>query len=347
MPKSVTSNAMFTRRFLLVACGAALLAGCNNSGSSTDNASSPSAGAASGSNASNKYTIAVIPKGTTHSFWKSVEAGARKAGAEFGANIIFKGPVKESDRAAQISIVDQFVSQGTSAIVLAPLDETALVKPVRSAKEKKIPVVIIDSALKGTPGTDYASLVATDNKKGGVLAGEQMAKLLGGKGKVVMLRYQEGSASTADREEGFVSVMKKNAGITVISENRYAGATAGEAKDSALNMIDKLREADGIFAPNESSALGMLLALRQAGLAGSKKFVGFDASPPLMEGLNKGEINALVAQNPTKMGYEGVKTAIAVIKGEKVKAAIDTGVAVITKDNLNSPEVKEVLSENK
>jgi ribose transport system substrate-binding protein len=170
--------------------------------------------------------------------------------------------------------------------------------------------------------------------------------LLGGKGKVVLLRYQEGSASTGDREEGFLSVMKKTPGITIISENRYAGATAGEAKDAALNMVDKLKDANGIFAPNESSALGMLLALRQAGLAGKVKFVGFDASPPLLEGLKKGEINALVAQNPTKMGYDGVKTAVAAVKGEKVETSIDTGVAVITKENLDSAEVKEVLNEN-
>jgi ribose transport system substrate-binding protein len=321
------------------------IAGCNNGGNPNAESNSTSTGGSTASGGK-QLTIAVIPKGTTHSYWKSVEAGAKKAGAEIGANIIFKGPVQESDRAGQISIVDQFVSQGSSAIVLAPLDNAALVKPVRNAKGKNIPVVIIDSSLKGTVGTDYASYVATDNTQGGVLAGQQMVKLLGGKGKVVLLRYQEGSASTAEREEGFLSVMKKTPGISVISDNRYAGATAGEAKDSALNMVDKLKEADGIFAPNESSALGTLLALRQAGLAGKVKFVGFDASPPLLEGLNKGEISALVAQNPTKMGYEGVKTAVAAVKGEKVETQIDTGVAVITKDNLKSPEVKEVLNEN-
>jgi ribose transport system substrate-binding protein len=331
------------------------LNGCNNSTSPTSNSSNlnssnlnSSAGNSATAGASaTTYTIAVIPKGTTHSYWKSVEAGANKAGQELGANIVFKGPVQESDRAAQISIVDQFVSQGTSAIVLAPLDNVALSKPVKNAKARKIPVVIIDSALKGNPGTDFDSFVATDNQQGGVLAGEQLVKLLGGKGKVVMLRYLEGSASTNEREEGFLSVMKKTPGITVISDNRYGGATAGDAKGSALNMVDRLKEANGIFAPNESSALGMLLALRQAGIAGKVKFVGFDASEPLLDGLQKGEVNALIAQNPTKMGYEGVKTAVAVLKGEKVKPTIDTGVAVITKDNLNSPEVKEVLNENK
>jgi ribose transport system substrate-binding protein len=328
------------KRVLPFVCGIFLvaIAGCNNSetASTTSNSSDTS-----------KPTIAVIPKGTTHAYWKSVQAGALKAGEEVGANIIFKGPVKESDRAGQIKIVEQFVSEGTAAIVLAPLDDTALVKPVRAAKNKKIPVVIIDSALKGTTGTDFDSFVATNNREGGVLAGEKMVSLLKGKGKIVMLRYQEGSASTNEREEGFLSAVKKEAGIKIISDNRYAGATAGEGKDSALNMVDKLREADGIFAPNESSALGMLLALRQAGLAGKKTFIGFDSSKPLLEGLNKGEIAALVAQNPTKMGYEGVKTAYAAHKGETFEKNIDTGVAVITKENLNTPEIKTVLGEEK
>ena len=324
---------------VLLPCAAILaIAGCNNAPSETPAPSSGSAAAAT-----KKMTIAVIPKGTTHVYWKALEAGARQAGKETGAEIEWKGPLKESDRAGQIQIVQQFTSDNVSAIVLAPLDDVALVKPVQSAAAKKIPVVIIDSALKAQSGKDFVSFVATDNYKGGVLAGERMAKLLNGKGKVVMLRYQEGSDSTHNREEGFMSVMKKNPGITMISDNRYGGATAGESKDAAMNMIDKLRAADGIYCPNESSTLGMLLAMRQNGLAGQKKFVGFDSSPQLLEGLNKGQIDALVVQNPKKMGYEGVKTAVAAIKGEKVEEKIDTGIAVVDKSNVDSAEMKDLL----
>ncbi len=324
---------------LILPCAAILaIAGCNNAPSDTTTAQN-----SSGTASANKMTIAVIPKGTTHVFWKSIEAGARQAGKELGAEIQWKGPLKESDRAGQIGIVQQFVSEGTSAIVLAPLDDTALVNSVQRAANKKIPVVIIDSALKGQVGKDFVSFVATDNYQGGVLAGERMAKLLNGKGKVVMLRYQEGSDSTHNREEGFLSVMKKNPGLTMLSDNRYGGATAGESKDASMQMVDKLRAADGIYCPNESSTLGMLLALRQSALAGKKKFVGFDSSPQLLEGLNKGEIDALVVQNPKKMGYEGVKTAVAAVKGEKVPEKIDTGIAVIDKNNVNTAETKELL----
>jgi len=287
--------------------------------------------------------IAVIPKGTTHSFWKSVEAGARQAGTELGVEIIWKGPLKEDDRAQQIAVVQQFVSSGVNAIVLAPLDDTALRNPVRSAGEHSIPVVIFDSALKGEAGKDFISFVATNNYRGGEIGGEELVRLLGGKGKVVLLRYSEGSASTAEREAGFLSVMKKNPGITLLVDNRYGGATISSAQDASMNLIDKIREADGIFCPNESSTQGMLLALRQTGLAGTKTFVGFDTSSFLLAALNKGEIQALVAQNPTRMGYLGVATAVKHLRGEKVEPAIDTGCVLVTKENRHAPEVEAVV----
>jgi ribose transport system substrate-binding protein len=287
--------------------------------------------------------IAVIPKGTTHSFWKSVEAGARQAGAELGVEIIWKGPLKEDDRAQQIGVVQQFVSSGVNAIVLAPLDDTALRTPVKSAADHHIPVVIFDSALKGEVGKDFVSFVATNNFHGGEIGGEELVRLLGGKGKVVLLRYSEGSASTAEREAGFLSVIKKNPGITLLVENRYAGPTISSAQDASMNLIDKVREADGIFCPNESSTQGMLLAMRQTGLAGQKKFVGFDTSAFLLAALAKGDVQGLVAQNPSRMGYLGVATAVKHLRGEKVEPSIDTGCVLVTKANRNTPEVEAVV----
>ena len=287
--------------------------------------------------------IAVVPKGTTHSFWKSVEAGARQAGAELGAEILWKGPLKEDDRAQQIGVVQQFVSSGVDAIVLAPLDDTALRTPVKSAADRRIPVVIFDSALKGEAGKDFLSYVATNNHRGGEIGGTELARLLGGKGKVVLLRYAEGSASTMEREAGFLAALSRHPGITVIVDNRYAGPTISSAQDAAMNLIDKVREADGIFCPNESSTQGMILALRQTGLAGKKKFVGFDTSPFLLTALNRGDVQGLVAQNPTHMGYLGVVTAVKHLRGEKVEQNIDTGCVLVTKENRHTPEVEAVV----
>src|SRR5919201_1083754 len=151
-------------------------------------------------------TIAVIPKGTSHVFWQSIHAGAEKAAQELGVTVIWRGPLREDDRASQVSEVEGFVTRGVSGIVLAPLDDSALVGPVSDAKRAGIPVVVIDSGLKGS---DYVSYVATDNRKGGQLAGDYLAELLSGKGKVVLLRYAEGSESTNQREQGFLDAIAK------------------------------------------------------------------------------------------------------------------------------------------
>ena len=289
--------------------------------------------------------IAVIPKGTTHNFWKSVEAGARRAAAEVDAEVIWKGPLREDDRADQIAVVQQFVASDADAIVLAPLDATALRRPAQAAMSRGKPVVIFDSALNGEAGTDFVSFVATNNHLGGQLGGEELARLINGKGKVVLLRYAEGSASTMEREAGFLEVMARHPGIEIIVDNRYAGATISTAQDAAMNLLDKLREADAIFTPNESSTQGMLLALRQTGLSRSKVLVGFDTSPFLLAALNRGDVRALVAQNPTRMGYLGVKTAVAHLRGEAVESEIDTGCVLVTKATLESPEVQAVLGD--
>jgi ribose transport system substrate-binding protein len=287
--------------------------------------------------------IAVIPKGTTHNFWKSIEAGARQAGAEAGVEIIWKGPLREDDRAQQIAVVQDFIASGVSAIVLAPSDETALKGPVHSAAEHGIPVVIIDSSVKGELGKDFVSFVATDNRHGGALGGAELVRLTGGKGKVVMLRYAEGQASTLNREAGFLDTVHASPGITLLVDNRFAGATTALAQDTAMNLIDKVREADALFCPNESTTQGMLLALKQTGLAGHKTFVGFDTSPNLLAALGRGEIQALVAQNPRKMGYVGVMNAVKALRHEPFEPLVDTGCVLVTRDNLDSPAVKAVL----
>jgi len=294
-----------------------------------------------------KLTIAVIPKGTTHEFWKSVHAGAVKASQELNVDIVWKGPLKEDDREAQIDVVENFISRGVSGMVLAPLDDTALRAPVASATSANIPVVIIDSDLKSP---DYVSFVATDNYKGGALAAKQMISLLKGQGRIVVLRYQEGSASTMNREKGFLDAIAKAPGIKVVSANQYGGATTETAYKASENMLAPLKSPsgklniDGIFCPNESTTFGMLRALQDAKLAGTVRFVGFDSSKKLVEALQAGQIDGLVVQNPLNMGYLGVKTLVQHIRKEKVEKRIDTGATLVTKANMNAPAVKEILS---
>jgi len=293
----------------------------------------------------NSTRIAVIPKGTTHEFWKSVHAGAAKAADELGVDIVWKGPLKEDDLKAQIDVVQSFVAQGVSGIVLAPLSDKGLVNAVQQAKASKIPVVIFDSDLQGN---EHASFVATDNFAAGKIAGDEMARLLGAKGNVVVLRYQEGSASTTNRENGFLDAIKKNPGIKIVSDNQYGGATTESAHSTSENMLAANKASaggiDGVFCPNESTTFGMLLALEKEGLAGKLKLVGFDSSVKLIEGLRQGYVHGLVVQNPMKMGYLAVKTMSQYLKGEKVEARIDTGATLVTRQNLEDPEIKELLA---
>jgi len=294
-----------------------------------------------------KLTIAVIPKGTTHEFWKSIHAGANKAAAElFGqgtqVEVIWKGPLREDDREQQIQVVEGFSSQGVSGIVLAPLDNRALVRPVEEAKRAGVPTVIIDSALESDA---IVSFVATDNRKGGELAADRMGQLLNGKGKVLLLRYAEGSASTTDREEGFLSELKqKFPGIELVSSDQYAGATRDTAKRASENLLNRFgEEVQGIFTPNESSTAGMLLALQDIGKAGKVIFLGFDASQAFIDAMRANQLHGIVVQNPFNMGYLGVRTMVEHLLGKPVEKRIDTGVTLVIKDNLDTPETQTLL----
>lgn len=299
------------------------------------------------SNTKKKLTIAVIPKGTTHEFWKSIHAGSNKAAAELNAQgteveVIWKGPLREDDREQQIQVVEGFAAQGVSGIVLAPLDNRALVRPVEDAKRANVPTVIIDSGLESD---QFVSFVATDNRKGGTLAADRMGQLLNGKGKVLVLRYAEGSASTTEREEGFISEIKaKFPEIELVSTNQYAGATRETAKRASENLLQTFGDVvQGIFTPNESSTAGMQLALEDIGKAGKVFFVGFDTSQRFIDAINANQMHGIVVQNPFNMGYLGVRTMVDSLLGKPVEKKIDTGVMLVTKENLQSPEVNALL----
>jgi ribose transport system substrate-binding protein len=290
--------------------------------------------------------IAVIPKGTSHEFWKSIHAGAMKAQQELAGKgqpikVIWKGPLREDDREQQIQVVENFISQRVDGIVLAPLDNRALISPVEKAIRGRIPVVIIDSGLKSDLPVSY---VATDNYKGGQLGAAHLAKTLGEKGNVILLRYQVGSASTEEREAGFMDEIKKHKDIKVISSDQYTGATRDLAYKAAQNLFNRYgKEANGIFAPCEPVTIGVLMALKDLGKAESIKLVGFDAGSQSVEGLKNGTVHGLVVQNPVKMGYLGVMTMVDHINKKRVPRKIDTGVQVVTRENMNEPDIHEIL----
>jgi len=299
----------------------------------------------SGAAEGKRLQIAVIPKGTTHVFWKSVHAGAEKAAKELGnVDIQWKGALLENDREGQINVVQDFVAQGVDGIVLAPLDSTALVPSVADARKAGIPTVIFDSGLADE--SIIVSYVATDNFNGGALAAREIGKRLGGKGNVILLRYNVGSESTEQREEGFLATLRKEfPDITILSHDQYSGTTTLEAQNKALEMCNQFGDRlNGIFSVCEPNTMGVLSALEQERLAGKVIFVGFDPGPQLVQGLADKKIHGIVLQDPVTMGYESVKAIVGHLRGEKVAKRVNTGEVMATPENMDTPEIKKLLN---
>jgi ribose transport system substrate-binding protein len=311
---------------------------------SCSRAESGGTGGSAGAGAPGRVQIAVIPKGTTHEFWKSVHAGAVKAARELDVDVAWKGPLKEDDLKGQIDLVQSFTAQRVSGIALAPLNDKALVGSVNAAAAAGVPVVIFDSALSGGK---TLSFVATDNRAAGGLAAARLMELVPGAGKVVVLRYQEGSASTYEREEGFLAGIAARPELRVVSENQYGGATTESAFKAAERLLLAHDAAGGgvnaVFAPNESTTFGMLLALQKTGLAGKLRFIGFDVSDKLLAGVEAGQIDGLVLQNPFNMGYLAVKAVAEHLRGTAVAPRTDTGARLVDARNLRDPDIAELI----
>jgi len=312
----------------LLAVAAVLVSGCNKKPAENSPA------------AETKHTIAVIPKGTTHIYWQSVKAGAEAAGKEFGYEIQWNGPERETDRERQIQIIEDFIVQKVDGVVLAPLDKDALVPSVEKLAGLKIPTAIIDSGI----ATDkYVTFAATDNYQGGVLAAERMSQILGGKGNVIVLKYVPGSGSTTDRENGFIDTIGKEFPGMKIVDSKYGQDTVETALQAAEDMLTRNKDVQGFYACNAPTAVAALQALQSQNRP-EIKMVCFDAEKALIDGLKAGQIDALIVQNPYKMGYEGVKAVALAIKGQPVEKKIDTGVEVVTKPALDKPEIKTLLN---
>ena len=291
------------------------------------------------------FRIAVIPKGTSHDFWASVHAGAQRAADEFDdIEITWKGPLTEGDTGKQIETVEGFIADGYDGICVAPCDAVALRRPVDQAIQNGVPIVIFDSGLKDMGG--IVSYVATNNQRGGQVAGAHLAELLGGSGKVVLMRYDLNSESTDLREKGFLDALEPFEGIELISADKYAGPTESDAIVLAENLMTNFGDdVTGIFCPNQSTASGMLTALRRdpRGLAGKVKFVGFDSGDNITNGLEKGDLNATVLQDPVRMGYQAVETMRKHLLGEEVPERVETQEVLAKTDNLDDPTVRQLL----
>jgi ribose transport system substrate-binding protein len=321
------------------------LTSCQRDATSPEPALVPQTGVSTtpeGGGAVEGMTIALVPKGTTHVFWQTVKKGAEDAAAEVGARIEFKGPASEEDIIGQISIIENLTSAEVDGIVMAACDADDLIAPLARAKDAGIPIAVIDSGINddSIPVT-YA---ATDNVLGGQRAAEALMELIGPQGgKVAVIPFIQGAQSSDERERGFVEEIQKHPEFELLPP-LYSNSLLQEAVKVVENLLNAHPDVKGIFAANEPGAMGAARVLEQRGLAGQVTLVGFDAAEPEIEGLEAGTIQALIVQDPYRMGYEGVMAVVKAIKGETVEPKIDTGVTVVTADNLEDPEVVELLS---
>jgi len=293
-----------------------------------------------GCHGTQRKTIAVVPKATSHLFWVTVHAGAAAAGADLNVDVVWNGPSAETDYARQVQIVDSMIARQVDGLVVAAQDRTTLNASLDRAAAAHIPVTIFDS---GVDSTNYLTYIATNNYQGGQMAGRKLAALLRGKGKVAMLMNAPGSKSTLDREAGFEEVLQKESPGLHIVARQFSMSDRAKGMAAAENFLTAQPDLDGMFASSEPSSVGAALALKSRGLAGKVKLVAFDASGELVQDLKDGSIDALVAQDPFKMGYEAVKTLVDKLKGIDPPKVIDLSAVVVIKGDLEKPEIKALL----
>lgn len=320
--------------------------GCTSGSSNSSSTNAPTAD--KGAKTDKQLTLAVIPKSTGGEFWETVEQGARDAGKDLDVTIKWEGPLTETEIAEQNKIIENLLNLGVDGMAVAPLNNKATRKPIEDVVAADVPVVVFDSAVDGNAHTSY---VATDNKAGGALAAKYLAEKLGkDKKRVFVLRYVQGTASTEQRGDGFIDAAKA-AGMEIIGDPYCEDPTVAGGIKAAANSLERFvkdgkLEVDGVFATNLYSTLGVLAALddlRQSGVKTDAVFVGFDTSPKLVEALKNGGVNALVAQNPRRMGYLAVETLTKHLRGEKVEPIIDTGVELVTKERLEEPGIRKLV----
>jgi len=295
--------------------------------------------AGTGCRQAKRLTFAVIPKGRVLLYWRTVHAGAARAAKEADVDILWNATERETDYAGQVQIVEAMLNKRVDAIVLAPIDKVMLVGPVERAAHMNVPVIVMDSPVDTEA---YVSRVATDNYGAGRYAADRVGTIVNARGKVAMVMCQPGGASTMAREQGFAeAIHEKYPGIDIVDQ-RYGMADFAKSRAVAESMLAAHPALDAMFASNEASSEGAAQAVKSR--AGKVKLVGFDCSPALLEGLKSGTIDSLFVQHPYKIGYEAVLSAVKKLHGEQVAKINDLAARLVTRDNLDDPEVQAQIN---
>jgi ribose transport system substrate-binding protein len=286
--------------------------------------------------------IAVIVKTTNSNYWQNVQKGANAAiGSVPDYQMTFQGPASESAVADEVNMVQNAVNRHVAGIVLAPSDPDALIPSVKAAWEAHIPVIIIDSPL-GAGGEPYfQSLLTTDNRKAGELCAEALVAKAGQTGEVAVMSYVAGVGSEIGRVGGFTSYLKSHSKMSIVGPF-YSQSQMATALNQTTDVLTSHPHLVGIFGANEPTAIGMARALKQAGRT-HVVAVGFDGNQDLQNFVKDGTLLAIAVQGSYQMGKSGIETLVKVLQHQLVPKQVDTGVVLVTKENIDSPEAKNVL----
>jgi ribose transport system substrate-binding protein len=299
--------------------------------------------AAGGAAAAADKEIAVIVKTVNSDFWQNVKKGANAAVGELkGYTSSFQGAASDTDLAGQVALVENAVNRKVAAIVLAPSDPDALVPAIKKAWEARIPVIVIDSAAGEAGKPYYQSYLATDNRKSGELCAKALIDKIGVNGKIAIMSYTAGSGSEIERVGGFRKYIQANSRLQIVG-TFYSNSQMGTALNQTTDVLAAHPDLKGLFGANEPTAIGMGRALVQSGRAGKVAAIGFDGNADLQGFIKDGTLDAIAVQSAYQMGFLGVKTAVDLVSGKKVPKFRDTGVVMVTRKNIDSPEAKNVL----
>ncbi|MCX7045947.1 MAG: substrate-binding domain-containing protein [Candidatus Sumerlaeota bacterium] len=289
-----------------------------------------------------KLWIAIIPPSKKNPFWRQLCAGAIKAGDELGAGVLWQGPADEEQAGEQADTIRVFTRMRVEAIVLSPLPDAGVAQSIRDAERRNVRVILIESEPKGE---DYTSLIASNNYKAGVEAGSKMGKELDGKGKVLLLRYSLKASDAKERERGFLDVMRsKYPTLELVSIDQYGGETDEAAQKKAYELVKKYGASlNGVFTSHEITTFALLHALRKTAKSDKICFIGFDASPSILQAVESGEMTGILARSPFLMGYLAVKTAVAAAHGETVSKRQECNALWLTKKTLEDAVLKDVF----
>ncbi|ADX45578.1 periplasmic binding protein/LacI transcriptional regulator [Paracidovorax avenae ATCC 19860] len=287
--------------------------------------------------------IAVIVKTVNSTFWQNVNKGAEDAIKDVkGHTMTFSGPASESAIAEEVNLVENAVNRKVAGIVLAPSDPDALIPALKKAWEARIPVVLIDSMVSDAGKNYYQSFLSTDNKLAGELCAKQLIARIGTTGKVAVMSYVAGAGSEIGRVGGFKDYIQKNSKLQIVGPF-YSQSQMATAMNQTTDVLASHPDLKGLFAANEPTAVGAGRALVQSGKAGKVVAIGFDGNDDLQKFVKDGTFEAIAVQGSYQMGHLGVKTIADILGGKKVPKAIDTGVVMVNKDNIDKPEAKKVL----